>query len=198
MGVNFFPYGIKTYGYHTESSGTTIDEEIPGGSGRTAILQLGYTGGGTAHTLVVMYAEGAGSRNHADGDQASGQKDLVCEVDPKDPAGNAAASGDIVAYELKNGTWEFNTVDSVSSATITLNNNISAPGIADGAKVNVIGASGDGAEFQLLAEASAQKIWGGDYPVLACPYPGEPMYLQSPNGTDAGSVDFMTVAYLNK
>lgn len=198
MGVNYFPYGIKSYGYHTEGSGTAIEENIPGGSGRTCILYLSYTGSGTAHTLSVMYADGTGSRNTADGEQASGQTDIVCVDDPKDPAGNAAAADDVVAYQKKNGEWGFSTVSSLSSKTITLNDNVEAPGIADGGKVNVIGAQGDGAEFQLLGAASDQKEFGGDYPVVAAPYEGEPLHFYSPNGTNAGQIDNMLVGYLNK
>lgn len=198
MGVNYFPFGIKSYGYHTESAGTAIEENIPGGSGRACILYLAYTGDGTAHTLSVLYADGAGSRNTADGEQESGQKDIVCVDDPKDPAGNAAAADDIVAYQKKNGEWAFSTVDSVASKTITLDDDIEAPGIASGGKINVIGAQGDGAEFQLLAAASDQKEFGGDWPVVACPYDGEPMVFHSPNGTNAGQLDNMLVGYLNK
>jgi hypothetical protein len=198
MGLNLFPYGFESFGSHTESSGTAIEDGIPGGSGRAAVVFLSYTGGGTAHTLSFLYAEGTGSRNTADGDAASGQKDVTVTDTPKDPAGNAAATDDNVAYELADGTWEFNTVSSVSSNTITLNNNISAPGINDGAKVNIIGVQGDGAEIQLEALASSNKEWGGDYPVVVAPYREEPLYFYSPNGTNAGTRENMLVSYINK
>jgi hypothetical protein len=198
MGLNLFPYGVKSFGSHTESSGTAIEDGIPGGSGRAAVVFLAYTGGGTAHTLSFLYAEGTGSRNTADGSAASGQADVTVTDTPQDPAGNTAAANDNVAYELADGTWEFNTISSVSSNTITLNNNISSPGINDNAKVNIIGVQGDGAELQLEANASTTKEWGGDYPVVVAPYIGEPMYFYSPNGTDAGTRNNMLIAYINK
>lgn len=198
MGINYFPYGVKSFGSHTESSGTAIEDGIPGGSGRTAVVFLSYTGSGTAHTLSFLYAEGTGSRNTADGDAASGQAKLDVVDTPKDPAGNAAAADDNVAYELSDGTWEFNTISSVSSNELTLNANISAPGVKDGAKVNIIGVQGDGAEIQLEALASSTKEWGGDYPVVIAPYREEPMYFYSPNGTNAGTRENMLIAYLNK
>jgi hypothetical protein len=198
MGISAFVFGFETYSYQTESSGTAIEQGIKGKPGsKLALLNLLYTGGGTAHTLSLMYAEGTGSRNTVDGETSSGQKDVDTVDDPKDPAGNAAASGDVVAYVLKNGEWEFNSVDSVSSKTITLNNNIGSPGIADGAKINIIGAQGDGAEFQLLGEASAQAEFSGE-PYLVHPYEGEPFWFYSPNGTDAGSLDAIVFALINK
>jgi hypothetical protein len=198
MSLQAFVLGYETYAGLTESAGTAIEKGIKGNpTGRLALQTLLYTGAGTAHTLSLMYAEGTGSRNTVDGDTSSGQKDVDTVDDPKDPAGNAAASDDVVAYQLKDGSWEFNTVDSVSSKTITLNNNIGAPGIADGAKINIIGAQGDGAEFQLSAEASAQKEFKGE-PYLVAPYFGEPLWFHSPNGTDAGTLNEILFAVINK
>jgi hypothetical protein len=198
MSIPAFVNGFLSRGYHTESSGTAIEENLPANSeGRMALMNLEYTGGGTAHTLSLMYADGAGSRNTCDGGASSGQKDLTTVDDPKDPAGNAAASGDVVAYKVKDGTWEFNTVDSVSSKTITFNNNISTE-VLDGAEVNIIGAQGDGAEFQLLGAASSQAKFGEGNLYIVHPYEGEPMHFYSPNGTDAGSLDNLLVAFINK
>ena len=196
MSLNVFPYGFKSLGYKTESSGTAIEQALWGNGGRVAVAFLSYTGSGTAHTLSFMYADGTGSRNKADGEAASGQADITVVDTPQDPAGNGAAADDVVAYQKKNGDWAFSTISSVSSNTITLNDNVEAPGIADGGKVNISGAQGDGAEMQLLANASSAKEW--EFPSILAPYFGEPLWFYSPNGTNAGSIDTLVLALLNK
>lgn len=198
MGINAFVYGFETYSNKSETANTDITQEIKGKPGsRLALLNLLYTTTGTAHTLYLIYADGEGSRNTVDGDTDSGQKVVDVVDTPKDPAGNAAGSGDVVAYLLKNGEWEFNTIDSVSTKEITLNDDIGSPGIADGAKFNILGASGDGAEFVFEVGASEQAEFKGE-PYVVHPYVGEPFWFRSGNATDAGSIDNMLFALINK
>ena len=199
MGVEVYPYGFLTFGYHSETTGTAITEEIPCNTdGRMAIIQGSVTPGDSAETLSLMYAEGDGSRNEANADAAAGQAELVTVDAPKDPAGNAAASGDIIAYQTYDGTWEFNTVSSISGNTITLGTNI-AKKVLEGAKVNIIGAQGDGAEFQIAAPASATKEFGDGNIYLVHPYKGEPMYLSLSNsGIGDAQLDNLVVAFINK
>lgn len=197
--VPAYVHAFKTFGYHTETAGTTIDEEVPGRDGeRLALIEALVTAAATAHTLYLMYAEGTGSRNTAAAAADAEQKDVVCTDAPKDPAGNAAASGDIVAYQLAGGTWEFNTVDSLDTKTITLTNNIGTGGIAAGAKVLVLGVAADGANFQFAIGASAQSEFGKGGIAAVHPYSGEPFYVQDSNGTNAGSIDNLVFAYLGK
>jgi hypothetical protein len=197
MSVPAYVTAFKTFGYHAELADTTIDEEVPGRDGeRLALIEALVTAGGTAHTLYIMYAEGTGSRNTASAIAAADQKDLVCTDAPKDPAGNAAAASDIIAYETAAG-WEFNTIASLDTKTITLTNNI-ASAVPAGAKVMVFGVAADGANFQLAVGASAQSEFGKGSLCVVHPYSGEPFYVQDNNATAAGSIDNLVFAYLNK
>lgn len=199
MSISVVPYGFLTYGNNTETTATAITQNIPCNTdGRLAIVNGSYTTDSSAETVSFMYAEGDGSRTTAASDAASGQADLTTSDAPKDPAGNAAASGDIVAYKTYNDTWEFNTVSSVTGSTITFNNNLSSP-VKAGAQVNVIGAQGDGAEFQVPVASSSTKEFGGGNLYLAHPYSGEPMHVNGSNtGTSDSQMDYLVVAFINK
>lgn len=199
MSIPAYVTGFLTKGYHTETTGTAITEELPANaSGRLAVINGSYTTDDSAETLSFMYADGTGSRTTAASEAASGQADITTSEAPKDPAGNAAASGDVVAYRVDNGTWEFNTVSSVSGSTITFNNNL-ARKVLEGDEVNVIGAQGDGAEIQLRAAASGTHEFGNGEIAVVHPYKGEPMYLSASNsGTSDSQLDFLVLVLLDK
>ena len=137
-----------------------------------------------------------GTRTTADGAASAGQKVLDVADAPKDPAGNAVASGDIIAYQLPDGTWEFNTVDSLATKEITLNTNI-AVAVEDGAAVRIFGVVGDGAKFDIAVAASGQAS-GYDAIYALAPYKGDPLYVSDDNATNAGSIDNLIFGWLNK
>jgi len=201
MGVSAFVHSFKTFGRHTESAGTIIQENIQGKDGHTAaMLRAAVTTGATAHTLSFMYAEGTGTRTTASAAAAAGQKVLNVTDAPKDPAGNATASGDVIAYQLSDGTWQFDTVDSLSTKAITLTTNIGTAAVLEGAKVRIFGVIADGAVFTLTLTASgAPNSWGdGGDPIIVCPYVGDPMVVQIDNATNASVLEHMLWAYINK
>jgi len=199
MSVPAYVHAFKTFGYHTETAGTTIDEEVPGRDGeRLALISAYVTAAATAHTMYLMYAEGTGSRNTTSAVAAAAQKVVNVTDTPKSPAGDAAAASDIVAYKLAGGTWEFNTIASVATKAITLTNNVGTGGIASGAQFLILGIAGDGANFPLAIPASAQAEFGPGELVVVHPYASEPFYVQDSNGTNAGSIDNLVFAYLGK
>jgi hypothetical protein len=212
MGIGAFINGFHTIGYHTETAGTTIDEKVPGHNGqKLALTMLSYLSAATAHSISFMYpkdssvANAGTSRNTTSASAASGQAVVNVTNTPKDPAGNAAAGSDIVAYQLTDGTWEFNTISSVSTKAITLSSNITgidsgagATAIASGAKFLIFGVVGDNACFKLKGTASAQKDWQANgCPVLVHPNYDEPFYVTVDNGTNAGFLQNATFAYIN-
>jgi hypothetical protein len=199
MGIPAYVYGFKSFGKKTEAAGTIIQRNVPGQDGRSlALMELLVTTQGTAHTLSLMYAAGTGTRIAAAQAEASGQATLLCDAAPKDPAGNAAASGDVIAYQLSNGTWEFNTVSSLASNDITLTNNIGSPGIALGGKVRIMGVVADGAVIQFPLAASTDNHYGLGELVAVHPYPSDPWVLQIDNGTAASTLKNAVFAYINK
>jgi hypothetical protein len=145
-----------------------------------------------------MYAEGTGTRTTASADAAAAQKVLNVTDAPKDPAGNETASGDIIAYKLADGSWEFNTVASLATKAITLTNNIGTGGVLEGAAVRIFGIAADGANFPFAIGASAQKVLGPGQIVAVHPYASDPFYVQDTNATAAGSIDNLVFAYLGK
>ena len=200
MGVSAFVHSFKTFGLHTESAGTIIQENIQGKNGVTScMLRAAVTTAATAHTLSFMYAEGTGTRTTCDGGAAITQAVLDVNIAPKDPAGNAAASGDIIAYQVTDGTWEFNSIASISTKAITLNTNI-AIAVLDNAKVRIFGVIADGAVMTLtLTAAGAPNSWGdGGDPIIICPYVGDPMVVQIDNATHASTLEHMLWAWINK
>lgn len=196
MSIEAYVIGFAPYDYHTETLGTAITENIPGIDGaRLALKSMNYLCAGTAHTASFMYAEGTGSRNTAASLAAAGQKDIICTDAPKDPAGNAAATPDILAYQCSDGTWEFNTVASLASSTITCTNNL-AKAIPAGNKVLVLGVVGDNKSQRIALPAST--VTSPPELSVVHPYVGEPMVLSINNITAAGFLNSLVMAYINK
>ena len=206
-----YVYGFLTKDYHTETLGNVIDEEIPAQNGmRLALLEMEYLAAGTAHLASFMYAkdlagqEGS-SRNEAALAAISGQKDITLLVAPKDPAGNEAATPDIIAYQLNDGTWEFNTVASVAASVLTLTTNIAgvdagagANALAVGARVMIFGVIADGAVMNVSLTASVVTRKGQGHLTIVHPYMSEPFYLSIDNATAAGFLEHLVMAYINK
>jgi hypothetical protein len=210
MGVPAHVYGFVTKDYHTETAATAIVETIDAIDGERLILMgLSYLCGTTAHTISLMYAKdfavAGSSRNKTSAHAHSGQKDIVCAVAPKDPAGNNAAAADVIAFQLTDGTWEWDTVGSLAGSTITCTNNITgvdagggAEAIAEGGKVMVLGIVADGACDVIGCPASVTTVVGPGELVIAHPYFGEPWYLYDGNATAAGFLNHAQFAYINK
>ena len=219
MSYGAFINSFAVVDYHTETAATAIEEAIQAKDGlRLALLSGSYLNGLTAHTLCLMYAKDAAAypgsaRNTINGATAahilSNQKVIDVVTTPRDPAGNAAAASDIVAYQLIDGTWEFNTIASVSTKAITLTNNIAgvdagagATAIADGSPFLILGIVGDGAYLALPLTASVVNEWGatagGSGIVLVHPYVGEPFYVYDANATNAGFLNNLLFGYINK
>ncbi len=208
--VGAFATGFKTFGYHTEAANTAIDEEVGGQNGkRLALISMEYLAAATAHDVSVMYAEdnavsGAvgSSRNTTNGATLSGQKDIICTVAPESPAGAAAAASDIIAFQLTDGTWEWDTVASLAGSTITCTNNVTGvdaaaggTAMADNAKIMILGVVGDLANFKVHCLASVVTSFDNT-PRIIHPYIGEPFFLSSDNGTNAGFLNSAVFAYL--
>lgn len=206
MSINAFVHSYLTKDYHTQTLGTAIDEEIPGQNGkRLALVGLDYLCGATAQTLNILHCgDTAGSRTTTSASAVSGQKDIVATANPTDPAGNATASADIIAFQLVDGTWEFDTVSSLSTKTITMTNNIQgidagggAAAVASGAKVRIFGVVGDKYSFVVGLKASTRIVFK-DTVICQAPFMGDPLYVTNANGTAASFQNMLLFAYINK
>ena len=206
MSINAFIFSYLAKDYHTETLGTAIDEEIPGQNGkRLALVGFDYLCGSTAHTLKVLHCGSvAGSRNTMSALAVSGQAVLNVTTNPTDPAGAATASGDIIAFQLTDGTWEFDTVSSLATKAITMTNNITgldsgggATAIAAGAAVRIFGVIGDGFNFTFGLAASVVTHFD-DTILCQAPFVGDPLYVYDGNETNAGFINNLLFAYINK
>jgi hypothetical protein len=211
MGIPANVQKLLPFGYKSVAFGTIIQQNIPGLTGfRACLLRAIYKAAGTAHNLALMYpattngghapaaATVAGSKNTASAAAAIGDTVINVNSAPTDPAGNATASGDIIAYECTDGTWEFNKVDSLAVKAITVTTAL-AKAIAKDAKVRILGVVADGFNIQFPCAASVTTDWNGYGSILAAvPDVGEPAVLQSDNATATGFLLQALAAYINK
>ena len=206
MGINAFVSSYLGFDYHTETAGTAIDEEVPGQNGkRLALVGVDYLNAATVQTINVMHCgKLAGSRTTASALAVSGQKVINATDAPTDPAGNATASGDIIAFQLTDGTWEFDIVDSLATLAITITNNIQgvdagagATAIAAGGAIRIFGVVGDNYSFVIGLAASVLTHF--DDTILAqAPFVGDPLYVTNANATNASFQHNLLFAYINK
>jgi len=199
------PFGKKSIAF-----GTIIQHNVPGLTGfRAVMLRALVTCAGTAHTLSMLYpattngghapaaATLAGSKNTASVAAAAGDMIINVTSAPTDPAGGAAASGDVVAYECTDGTWEFNEVDSLAALAITFKTAL-AKAVASGAKVRIIGVLADGMCQSLPCAASVTTEFESENGVIFHPDVGEPCVIQENNATATGTIQQVNMAYINK
>jgi hypothetical protein len=181
--------------------GTPITQGMDAVDGKRLCLIAGaYLPAATVHLLQFMYAEDAAafpgsSRNSTSAAAAASQKDVICTVAPKDPAGNVAAGSDVVAYQCTDGTWEWNTVASLAGSTITMTNNL-AKAVALGAKIMILGVAADLKSFNVNTVASTERQFVEGQ--IMAKYFGEPLYFYSPNATATGFLQYLLFAYLDK
>ena len=211
MGFPAWAIKLTSHDYHTEAANTAIDEEIPAIDGaRLALIDFEYLNAATAQDALFMYAKDpvatpGSCRNTMSALALSGQKVINVTTTPTDPAGNVVANLDIIAYQLIDGTWEFDIIASVAASAITLTNNIvgvdagaGALAINDLAKVMIFGAIADLAYLRVHCLASVITLRGEGRMALIHPYVGEPFYLTIDNATNAGFLNYMTMAHINK
>ena len=208
-----YVYGFEFVDYHTEPLNTAIDEQIQAQNGhRLALIDFEYLNDTTAHTCCLMFARdnaatGAvgSSRNTCTAAVLSGQKDIITVVAPESPGGDATAAADIIAYQLVDGTWEFNTVTGIVGSTISLTNDIAgidagagAVAMYAGAKVMNIGIIADGANFVIHLLVSVITRRGEGSLSVVHPFMGEPFYMSINNITAAGWLNYALFAHINK
>lgn len=203
--------GFLPFAYHTAAGNTPIDEEVPGLNGqRLALVTMNYLCGATAQNVCIMYASdtnaacaaGASRNQTSAAVTLSGQKDIICLVAPESPAGDVAAASDIIAFQLSDGTWEFDTVASLAGSTITCTNDITGVDAAAGgtamlasAKVMIFGVVADGYYFALHLVAAT--LYDQNNTILAWhPYVGEPFYVSNPNATNDSFQNSLIFAYI--
>ncbi len=120
-------------------------------------------------------------------------------------ANNVIAANDYVVYQYPDGTWEANTVASVSTLAITLTNNLNTGGLAINAPVWWFGISTDTNPYDAQAHpsftlpASTIVNFGSeDTPWITSLGLNEPILFYCANATAASTLERMTAAWLNR
>jgi len=196
MNIGAWASGFFARSYKTEAANTPITQGIDAVDGkRLCMVAGGYLPAATAHLLQFMYAEGTGSRNTAAAECAVGDHHITCTDAPKDPGGAAAAASDIVAYQCSDGTWEWNYLDGIVGSILTLHTN-TVKLVAIGAKVMIFGVAADLKSFNVNTVASTERTFVEGQ--IMAKYMGEPLYFYSPNATNAGFLQYLLFAYIDK
>lgn len=123
-------------------------------------------------------------------------------------ANNGIAANDNVAYQYPDGTWEINTVASVSTLAITLTNNLATGGLAAGAPVWFFGVKTDTnpydaqahPKFNLYSPSNPTTINLGSegYPWMGTFNRGQPLLLTVDNGSNASVLERLTASYSDR
>lgn len=189
----------------------------------TVISQLCYTAGSTAHDVVVMrpfnWAVVAA-------DVAHNATVVTLETDPglyatrykydlppeaggvvATTANNGIAGSDYVCYQLRDGTWQIDTVASVSSLSITMNTgtpNVSGGGIEKGSILFFFGVAANTdpatglAHLAITSVASARTELLTSAGSISSLHPGDPLIVYSANASNAGILSFVAGHYAER
>ena len=203
-------YGFEVVDYHTEAFDTVIDEAIQAQNGhRLALIDFEYLNSTTAHLASFMFArDNPGNPGTSRNTNLAAINSAATEIEtaavPMDPAGNAAANLDICAYQLVDGTWEFNVITANAPNVLTVGaiQGVDAAGgalaIAAGAKVLIFGVIADGAVQNISLPVSVVTRAGEGRLLLVHPFFGEPYYLSIDNPTATGFLMHALFAHINK
>lgn len=197
--------------------------QASGGGGVTCVTSLEYYTGTTQHTIGILRPLNFTTVNGA---VAKGGTSIILTADPgvystnynyatvngypQNVADNAIAGSDYYAVQLKDGTWWFDKITSVSSLTLTVpalpSPTTNAGGIADQAVFFWFGVISDTDPAtgqihpqwvtELAGSGQAVQTFGDNVcSLVASVHPGDPMLFYSPNTTARGDLGLTRGVY---
>lgn len=179
----------------TETAGTVITALVPPHTrGVSRITQIVWICGSTAHDVILMKPIGVTTVTTAVA--ASGTEIILTTASPGvDSSGDAEAlaANDYVAWRATDGTVEYDTVASVSSNTVTVNNG-TTPGIAANAKFWAFYEVGRTVPHKTLkCKASTVHYWESEYGIFS----GEGRTWEDPDNyaSNASGIDRPLLVY---
>lgn len=226
--------GRREYGKVTANAGTAylLLVEPMSLNWWTYIEFAQFTTTGTAHTATVMRPLSTRLNNGNSGSQsacscfltaaaAASQAVIAINQDPgvytaytfnnnatPRTANNVIAANDNVAYQYPDGTWEINTVASVSSLNITLTNSLATGGLVAGAPVWFFGATGDTnpydgkvhPAFNLYSPSNPTILNFGSegFPWMGTFSAGQPLLISVNNASNASVLERLTAGYSDR
>jgi hypothetical protein len=231
--ADYNPFGFRNYGRVTASAGTAYTQLVePMGNPSCATL-LNFaqvTVSTTAQTLIAMRpvsaltipntsvrascyltAAAAGGQAVINVNQNPGTFTVYSYPNGGVPrtANRTVSSGDYVAYQYPDGTWEVNTISSISTLAFTLTNNLSTGnssfGLAANAPVWYFGPTTQVNPYDGLAHpvftlpASGVINFGSEaFPLMSTLGLNEPLLLYCANATAASTLERVSASYAAK
>jgi len=195
MGANVYLESVASFGYKTEAAATVITQDVDGKPGkRIAIRAFGFRCGATATNVYFMQVLGSTTTTGA---VASGGSEMTLTAEPG-PSGNSLATNDILVYVQDNGDYVFSKVKSLATLTVTLCT-VATGAMAAGNTVYNMGIYSDTGHIPYKLTISTQTTKELDGGIFYATAKGYPMRIQHANdATLAGSIDYVTVDFLNK
>jgi len=194
MGANVYLEDVASYGFKSAAPDTAITQFIPGQAGkRIAIRAWGAQSGATATYLYFMRVLG---RTVTSAATASGVKSA--SLTAATYGGATLATNDWLAFEMDDGSTHFTYVTGGTYGLIVVNDAFDDT-IASGNRVFALMAYGDAGHIKYKLATSAQttvELDGGVYYADAKRDPMIAMHLN--DAVVAGSIDWITVDYINK
>lgn len=185
------------------------------GQAFTKVTKVAYTTQGTAHKIGVMRPFNFTTFS---ADAAAAQAVVNLTADPglyatpanwkygtvpggvPSVANNGIAANDYVVYQAADGTLVLDTVSSVSSLAVALTANLPTGGVKQGGVLWFFGVIANtdpntgrvNPQTTIAASQTRDATWADPTGVVTALHPGDPMIFYSPNGTNAGTLDFIS------
>jgi len=197
MGANVYLEAVASYGYNTETAATAIVQGIQPREGeRIAIRSYGLTAGTSATLVYFMQCLGTST---IDGAVTSGSTTGLALASEPGPAGNTLISNDYIAIQVDDGTVHFSMIATGTYGNFSLSTALD-DSVADGNRAWWFGAYGDEGHLQVNVAASTQEQETIDGGIFYANAKGYPMICYHANDVagSAGSIDWLTIDYLNK
>jgi len=196
MGANVYLEDVASFGYNTETAATAIVQGIQPKSGkRIAIRAFGLTAGTIATDIYFM--------------QSLGQSTLSSAVSSGDTTGlalagepyssDALASNDYVGIMVDDGTCHFSKVATGTYGDFSISTALDDDAAA-GNIVYFFGIYSTEGHLRWNVAASTQDTAEVDGGLFYASGKGKPMFVFHRNNAagSAGSIDYITVDYINK
>ena len=196
MGANVYLESVGSYGYNTEAAATVITQGIQPVSGkRIAIRAFGLTAGTSATDVYFMQSLGDSTLSAAVTSGAT--TGLALAAVPY--ATDALASNDYVGIMVDDETCHFTKVATGTYADFSISTALD-DSAASGNKVYFFGVYGTEGHLRWNVAASTQDTADIDGGIFYASGKGKPMFVFHRNSVagSAGSIDYITVDYINK
>jgi hypothetical protein len=227
--ADYNPFGFRHYGRVTATAGTAYTqfiEPLGNPSCQTIANFVQVTVSTTAQTLIAMRPVSAltipngGPRASCFLTAAAAASQAVVNVSQNPgtftgysypggatprTANRTVSSGDYVAYQYPDGTWEVNTISSISTLAFTLTNNLNTGGLAINAPFWYFGPTTQVNPYDGLVHpvftlpASTVVNFGSEnFPFMSSLGLNSPLLLYCANATAASTMERASVSYTAK